>query len=257
MTSAASSLRRVLRAKSVLPFGSIERNRSSESASFRTVCASSVEEMVNDYAEQIRRVQPFGPYHLCGWSFGGIIAHALATHLQALGQEVAFLGLLDTIRPTNHVIEINQTSLNRFLTVTATQTLLNLGFDANSISDELVDRIVRVVSNNYELLEGHRTGVFQRHMLFVHATIPSPGLIPESSFEEIVMTWQPFVTGDIDYVEMQVSHFKILEGKSASQLAEVFNVRLADSTSPRGIVVAAQAARPVHLPSDLIGVRRA
>ncbi|SHJ42337.1 amino acid adenylation domain-containing protein [Nocardiopsis flavescens] len=48
------------------------------------------------YLRRIRAVQPDGPYHLLGWSFGGQIAHALATRLQEEGEEVAFLALLDT-----------------------------------------------------------------------------------------------------------------------------------------------------------------
>lgn len=52
--------------------------------------------LVERYARLVRTVQPNGPYHLVGWSFGGQIAHGLATLLQAEGEEVAFLGMLDT-----------------------------------------------------------------------------------------------------------------------------------------------------------------
>ncbi len=59
------------------------------------VLPASVEEMAADYLEQIRTVQPTGPYHLLGWSFGGLIAHAMATRLQARGEEVATLAVVD------------------------------------------------------------------------------------------------------------------------------------------------------------------
>ncbi|PWV47944.1 amino acid adenylation domain-containing protein [Nocardiopsis sp. L17-MgMaSL7] len=55
-----------------------------------------MDELVERYARLVRTVQPNGPYHLVGWSFGGQIAHGLATLLQAEGEKVAFLGLLDT-----------------------------------------------------------------------------------------------------------------------------------------------------------------
>ncbi|MFI6642969.1 amino acid adenylation domain-containing protein [Streptomyces sp. NPDC050504] len=55
-----------------------------------------VEEMAAQYASEIRRVQPNGPYHLVGWSFGGLVAHAAATLLEEAGEEVALLGLLDS-----------------------------------------------------------------------------------------------------------------------------------------------------------------
>ena len=49
-----------------------------------------------DYLSLIREIQPVGPYNLLGWSFGGLVAHAIATQLQSDGQEVALLALLDS-----------------------------------------------------------------------------------------------------------------------------------------------------------------
>ncbi|MDN5635718.1 MAG: thioesterase domain-containing protein, partial [Brevibacterium sp.] len=68
------------------------------------ITASTLTELADDYITQMRTVQPQGPYHLLGWSFGGILAHRLATRLQEKGEEVAFLGILDAYprgrRPT-------------------------------------------------------------------------------------------------------------------------------------------------------------
>jgi amino acid adenylation domain-containing protein len=47
----------------------------------------------------VRAVQPEGPYHLLGWSFGGTVAYEMAVELERQGQEVAFLGVLDTPAP--------------------------------------------------------------------------------------------------------------------------------------------------------------
>ena len=47
------------------------------------------------YIEQIRSVQPEGPYHLVGYSIGGLIAYEIAQQLVAQGQTIALLGLLD------------------------------------------------------------------------------------------------------------------------------------------------------------------
>ena len=55
------------------------------------------------YVEEIRRVQPHGPYHLLGWSVGGVIAHAMATHLVELGEGVAYLGIMDS-RPEDEPV---------------------------------------------------------------------------------------------------------------------------------------------------------
>ncbi|MEW1687128.1 amino acid adenylation domain-containing protein [Streptomyces sp. NPDC091265] len=55
-----------------------------------------IEEMADGYVTEIRSVQAHGPYHLLGWSFGGLVAHAIAARLEALGEEVALLALLDS-----------------------------------------------------------------------------------------------------------------------------------------------------------------
>jgi len=56
-----------------------------------------------DYMAEIRALQPQGPYLLAGYSGGGITAYEMAQQLQAAGQEVAVLAMLDTplpVRPT-------------------------------------------------------------------------------------------------------------------------------------------------------------
>ncbi|MDI9951305.1 non-ribosomal peptide synthetase, partial [Rhodococcus sp. IEGM 1305] len=56
----------------------------------------SIEDLAHRYLDEVRAVQPAGPYHLLGWSLGGLIAHAMATELQDRGEEVASLVLLDS-----------------------------------------------------------------------------------------------------------------------------------------------------------------
>jgi amino acid adenylation domain-containing protein len=53
-----------------------------------------------EHVEEIRAVQPDGPYYLAGWSYGGGIAFEMARQLEAQGAEVAFVGLIDTVSPT-------------------------------------------------------------------------------------------------------------------------------------------------------------
>ncbi|MEZ3183055.1 amino acid adenylation domain-containing protein, partial [Streptomyces pimonensis] len=60
---------------------------------------ASVGEMAEDYLARIREVRPKGPYHLLGWSFGGLVAHEMAVRLREAGEEVALLALLDAFPP--------------------------------------------------------------------------------------------------------------------------------------------------------------
>lgn len=55
----------------------------------------SIAEMAKEYIEHIRRVQPAGPYKLLGWSMGGLLAHEVARRLEADGEQIEYLALLD------------------------------------------------------------------------------------------------------------------------------------------------------------------
>ena len=56
-------------------------------------------EMVQHYATEIRRLQRRGPYALAGYSFGGNLAFEIANRLISDGQEVQHLVLFDTAGP--------------------------------------------------------------------------------------------------------------------------------------------------------------
>jgi aspartate racemase len=58
---------------------------------------SSVEAMAVDYLKEIKARQPNGPYLLCGYSFGGLVAFEIARRLAESGTEVGFVGLFDTL----------------------------------------------------------------------------------------------------------------------------------------------------------------
>lgn len=55
-----------------------------------------VESMATFYLNEIRQVQPHGPYRLGGWSMGGFIAYEIARLLQEAGEEVQELSMIDT-----------------------------------------------------------------------------------------------------------------------------------------------------------------
>ncbi|MAZ04732.1 MAG: hypothetical protein CMN56_16485 [Sneathiella sp.] len=62
---------------------------------------ASIEDMADFYLGEIRELQPTGPYFLGGHSFGGLVAYRIAQKLSALGEEIAFLGLLDSYLPNS------------------------------------------------------------------------------------------------------------------------------------------------------------
>jgi thioesterase domain-containing protein len=65
-----------------------------------------VEEMADEYIAAIRNQQPQGPYFLCGYSFGGLVALEVARRLSKDSAEVAFLGLVATLPPGHHWLRL-------------------------------------------------------------------------------------------------------------------------------------------------------
>ncbi|WP_258005901.1 non-ribosomal peptide synthetase, partial [Cylindrospermopsis raciborskii] len=59
----------------------------------------SIEEMANTYINTIREIQPHGPYLLGGHSLGGLIAFAMASQLEAMGEQIERVLIIDTHPP--------------------------------------------------------------------------------------------------------------------------------------------------------------
>lgn len=56
----------------------------------------SIEKMAAVYLRAIKTVQASGPYVLIGYSFGGLVMMEIAHRLQAEGEAIAFLAMIDT-----------------------------------------------------------------------------------------------------------------------------------------------------------------
>jgi thioesterase domain-containing protein len=59
----------------------------------------SVEQMAKAYLVDVRATQPHGPYYFGGLCSGGVIAYEMAVQLEAMGQEVALVAIMDAIEP--------------------------------------------------------------------------------------------------------------------------------------------------------------
>jgi acetoacetyl-CoA synthetase len=58
-----------------------------------------IPELTVETLSRLRAAQPEGPYSLIGYSFGGLVAYEVAAALEAAGQSVAYLGMLDVMAP--------------------------------------------------------------------------------------------------------------------------------------------------------------
>ncbi|KOR42170.1 hypothetical protein ADT25_15400, partial [Xanthomonas oryzae] len=94
----------------------------------------------------IQVVQPQGPYHLLGYSSGGLLAYAIAQHFGMHDQPVAFLGLLDCDCPDRapDPLPLDEAVKQRLLT--RVQTMLEHGTDR----DDAINAALRDLLANAE-----------------------------------------------------------------------------------------------------------
>ncbi|MFD0266206.1 amino acid adenylation domain-containing protein [Streptomyces sp. NPDC127106] len=141
--------------------------------------------VVADCVAQLRTVRPSGPYHLLGWSFGGVLAHGVAEELQRQGEQVGVLAMLDSY-PAGAVPPLSEQAAEegvlRELAARLGHDLDALGMAAprrGPVLDLLgkadfpdrrtLEAVVDTGINNHRLLREFTPGVFRGDLLFFTA----------------------------------------------------------------------------------------
>jgi amino acid adenylation domain-containing protein len=106
------------------------------------VTTSPVGETADSYVAVIRGHQPHGPYHLLGYSFGGLLALEIARRLIAAGETVAFTGLCDTVNPATPIREYSL------------MERIEVFWDAQEVRSPAA-RLLRMLSRTFEGLATH------------------------------------------------------------------------------------------------------
>ncbi|WP_054811157.1 non-ribosomal peptide synthetase [Nocardia arizonensis] len=181
----------------------------------REPSARSIEEFADRYVREILAVQPNGPYHLLGWSFGGLIAHAIAARLTEAGHEVGVLALLDADTADIDGDSIDELTAGAFISTFGSV----FGIDdvpADATAQEAADIIERRMgaalvdaatlermAGSYNASARTRTGyvrpVYDGDVLYFSATVDSSDIFGPGG-------WRPYVTGEITNVDVEVTH---------------------------------------------------
>jgi amino acid adenylation domain-containing protein len=194
---------------------------------------TSVEGAARAYIRTIRDIQPHGPYHLLGHSFGGWIAFEIALQLQAAGEQVANLIIIDSDAPDQpdsdrpsvnrtetimELIDIYDMILNQPLPLTRqdietrtpdeqTQllhnTLVQAGLFAAKTPTSLLQGIIRVMQANLNTRYIPRTGYAGK----VHLISAEEGSADEKETRE--SQWSTHVT-QLDVMLVPGNHMTML-----------------------------------------------
>ena len=115
-------------AKSLASTVSIYALQSGTSPSIEHHDQPTIRAMGEQYIEQIQTVQPEGPYHLAGWSLGGILAYEVAQQLLQSGNKVASLTIIDSPAPFSRELNSNHEVVKWFISdVSGVDELPDLG----------------------------------------------------------------------------------------------------------------------------------
>ncbi|MFE4211324.1 alpha/beta fold hydrolase, partial [Streptomyces goshikiensis] len=208
--------------------------------------AADVAELAEVYLAQIRSVQPQGPYHFLGYSFGGTVAQTLGAMLQERGEEVAFLGLLDAYPPEaedwayiddpewRERLEREESgfllsvaglegpadggAVDRAEAVTAIRDSQGLlaGFD-----EELLDAIVATNMHCVRLLSRSRTRRFRGDVLFFTAARTTPAA------EAPARMWPPYLDGRLEEHVLDCGHDELMSPDVLARIGPVLARALA------------------------------
>jgi thioesterase domain-containing protein/aryl carrier-like protein len=184
----------------------------------RTQPAPSVQDMAADYVRQIRSVQPSGPYHLLGWSFGGIAAHEIAVQLQADGQEVAALIVMDGYpqpAPSPHGQAQAQIPAEDPESDEIPEWMLTQRHGVyGAISDEEGEIIVRMYYHLVKIMREHKPQIFDGDLLLFAAAGDNAESLPTGS------RWRPYIVGEISESSLPCEHLEMARPDMLARLWE-------------------------------------
>ncbi|QDQ90991.1 amino acid adenylation domain-containing protein [Rhodococcus sp. WB9] len=196
---------------------------------------SSLDELAAGYVEEIRRIQAEGPYHLLGWSLGGVLAHAMAVQLQSVGEEVATLVMLDsrTEHPASEALPVGAEDLLAGLgfedslpfpvadltTEAAVNLLGRLGGPLSAITPAHLHRMIGGAGRHHELTRSHVPRVFHGDVLFFAAGQEVSG--PTRA----VTGWEPYVVGSISEHVVDSGHWHMTSQAALKVVGAVLRER--------------------------------
>ncbi|KAB8143113.1 amino acid adenylation domain-containing protein [Chloroflexia bacterium SDU3-3] len=207
---------------------------------------ASMDEMAADYIAQLRAVQPSGPYHLLGWSTGGIIAHAMARQLQRQGEELALLAIIDAYPadlmaglPVSDEIEAMEALLimagydldalgdlpMEFGSVIG--VLRQDGSPLASLDEATIMRLKQIYLNTNWAMRAYRHQRVAGDLLFFRATV-------ETADDALTAeTWRPYVAGEIESHDIACSHKDITQPGPLAEIGRILAARLAAALETR------------------------
>ncbi|MGW0250600.1 amino acid adenylation domain-containing protein [Nocardia goodfellowii] len=195
------------------------------------------------YVAQIKSVQPSGPYHLLGWSLGGLLAHEIAVRLQEAGERVALLSMMDSYQLADRWLEHAMPSVAEIVEEFGSDLLGDTAAEldpAMSLRDaaellrsrpgpfaaltvDHLERLYAGYANGTVLAHGFRPRTFDGDLLFFTAAADEINLADP---DRRAAAWEPFVTGQIHEHRLPCRHSGMTTPESLATIGPVLHRHL-------------------------------
>ncbi|WP_368667338.1 amino acid adenylation domain-containing protein [Corallococcus sp. AB030] len=167
-----------------------------------------VEAMAALYVNAVRTVQPHGPYRLGGWSMGGVVAFEMARQLQARGETVELVALIDPSPATDDRVPLD---VDDAAQVAALFELDQGQLATPEATTETGRTLLHVFTRNLRALKHHRPGPFTGRVLLLQA-----GGAPARGDDG----WSAHVHGELTREVLPGTHYSLLRAPHVQRLAE-------------------------------------
>ncbi|WP_433567828.1 amino acid adenylation domain-containing protein [Nocardia sp. CA-151230] len=231
------------------------RGLQSPALSDPTVRFDTLDELAARYVQEIRSVQPHGPYHLLGYSLGGTIAHAIAVQLRRDGDSVATLAMMDTRVVTADSFRGPTPSVATMLAEfggfavpdghtelsveAATELLHRQGGLFTEVTSEHLVSLQRDYTRLIDLTWSHRPGLFDGDLIYFSAADHHvDGSSPAHA-------WNDHITGRISEHRIPVQHERMTDQDSLRAIGFVLTEHFRSiHTAPTESQTPARTSRP-------------
>jgi thioesterase domain-containing protein len=205
--------------------------------------AMSPEERLARYVESVESIRPAGPYALLGWSLGGNIAHAIACHLQAAGEEVVLLALIDCEPSYGRPYDDPDKYLEE---IARYKGYFSVADDQQLVTSEdfatFIERTTHIGRQLGELAEGSNLRLVNTAV----ATLSAFQARPAEKFPGKVLvftsadglanpqgkSWEPYAEEVVSY-EIPFSHHQMLTADAANSIGSIVSGELATARQSR------------------------
>jgi nonribosomal peptide synthetase DhbF len=194
--------------------------------------------MATDYVAEIQKLQPTGPYHLVGYSLGGVIAHAVATELERHGERVALLVLIDSYLPSladstkSHVptdAEIIATLPAVFGYLNEDQsTLLDIpdvirflahrGYSISAPEERYLYRLLDLTKAIPALIQTFSPKAFFGNAFFFRSTKGPKPALPAAG-------WKRYNLGNFEIYDLPSDHLEIMQPEALEEICKIIRNR--------------------------------